>query len=145
MTEVLARRGSHGPATEEAIEALHEEMEALWGDASFVPDVDRMTFATAVIEAAGNIVQHAQPAADKPVEIDVDISVRPDRLVARVSAQNAREPFANDMRAELPDEDAESGRGLALIEALVTTVTFERQDGTNTWILTRESTPAPTD
>jgi serine/threonine-protein kinase RsbW len=26
---------------------------------------------------------------------------------------------------------------LALIEALVTTVTFERQDGTNTWILSK--------
>ncbi|WP_426299950.1 ATP-binding protein [Arthrobacter sp. R-11] len=145
MTEVLARKGYHGPANEEAIEAVHEELDALWEDASFVPDMDRMTFATAVIEAAANIVQHALPAADKPVELDVDITVRTRRLQARVSAHNAREPFANDMRADMPDEDAESGRGLALIEALVTTVTFERQDGTNTWILTRESTPADTD
>jgi serine/threonine-protein kinase RsbW len=38
-----------------------------------------------------------------------------------------------------PDDDAESGRGLALIQALVTTVTFERQDGTNIWVLTRTS------
>lgn len=139
MTEVIARRGFHGPSNEEAIEAIHNELDALWDDASFVPDMDRMTFATAVIEAAANIVQHALPVADKPVEIDVDISVRPSRLVARVSAFNAREPFANDMQANMPDEDAESGRGLALIEALVTTVTFERQDGTNTWILTRNT------
>ncbi|MET3367523.1 UNVERIFIED_CONTAM: serine/threonine-protein kinase RsbW [Jeotgalibacillus campisalis] len=139
MTEVIARRGFHGPSNEEAIEAIHNELDALWDDASFVPDMDRMTFATAVIEAAANIVQHALPVADKPVEIDVDISVRPSRLVARVSAFNAREPFANDMQANMPDEEAESGRGLALIEALVTTVTFERQDGTNTWILTRNT------
>jgi serine/threonine-protein kinase RsbW len=139
MTEVIAHRGFHGPSNEEAIEAIHNELDALWDDASFVPDMDRMTFATAVIEAAANIVQHALPAADKPVEIDVDISVRPTRLVARVSAFNAREPFANDMQASMPDSDAESGRGLALIEALVTTVTFERQDGTNTWILTRNT------
>ncbi|MFK0039735.1 ATP-binding protein [Paenarthrobacter sp. NPDC090517] len=139
MTEVIARRGFHGPSNEEAIEAIHNELDALWDDASFVPDMDRMTFATAVIEAAANIVQHALPVAEKPVEIDVDISVRPTRLVARVSAFNAREPFANDMQANMPDEDAESGRGLALIEALVTTVTFERQDGTNTWILTRNT------
>lgn len=139
MTEVIARRGFHGPSSEEAIEAIHNELDALWDDASFVPDMDRMTFATAVIEAAANIVQHALPVAEKPVEIDVDISVRPTRLVARVSAFNAREPFANDMQANMPDEDAESGRGLALIEALVTTVTFERQDGTNTWILTRDT------
>ncbi|WP_159706252.1 ATP-binding protein [Arthrobacter sp. 18067] len=139
MTEVIARKGYHGPSNEAAIEAIHNELDALWDDASFVPDMDRMTFATAVIEAAANIVQHALPVAEKPVEIDVDISVRPTRLVARVSAFNAREPFANDMQASMPDEDAESGRGLALIEALVTTVTFERQDGTNTWILTRDT------
>ena len=139
MTEVIAHRGFHGPSNEEAIEAIHNELDALWDDASFVPDMDRMTFATAVIEAAANIVQHALPVAEKPVEIDVDISVRPSRLIARVSAFNAREPFANDMQASMPDAEAESGRGLALIEALVTTVTFERQDGTNTWILTRNT------
>ncbi|NWL14158.1 ATP-binding protein [Paenarthrobacter nitroguajacolicus] len=139
MTEVIAHRGFHGPSNEEAIEAIHNELDALWDDASFVPDMDRMTFATAVIEAAANIVQHALPVAEKPVEIDVDISVRPSRLIARVSAFHAREPFANDMQASMPDSDAESGRGLALIEALVTTVTFERQDGTNTWILTRNT------
>ncbi|MGO4145202.1 ATP-binding protein [Paenarthrobacter sp. YAF11_1] len=139
MTEVIARRGFHGPSNEEAIEAIHNELDALWDDAAFVPDMDRMTFATAVIEAAANIVQHALPVAEKPVEIDVDISVRPARLVARVSAYNAREPFASDMQASMPDSEAESGRGLALIEALVTTVTFERQDGTNTWILTRDT------
>jgi serine/threonine-protein kinase RsbW len=43
------------------------------------------------------------------------------------------------MEPGTPGEDAESGRGLAMIEALVTTVTFERQDGTNTWVLTRSS------
>ncbi|MGR0160251.1 ATP-binding protein [Paenarthrobacter nitroguajacolicus] len=139
MTDVVARRGFRGPSNEEAIEAIHNELDGLWDDASFVPDMDRMTFATAVIEAAANIVQHALPVAEKPVEIDVDISVRPTRLIARVSAFNAREPFANDMQASMPDSDAESGRGLALIEALVTTVTFERQDGTNTWILTRNT------
>ena len=139
MTEVIARRGYRGPSNDDAIEAIHTELDALWDDASFVPEMDRMTFTTAVIESAANIVQHAQPVGEKPVEIDVDITVRPTRLVARVSAHNAREPFAEDMQTDLPDEEAESGRGLALIEMLVTTVTFERQDGTNTWILTRET------
>ena len=139
MTEVIARRGYRGPSNDDAIDAIHTELDALWDDASFVPEMDRMTFTTAVIESAANIVQHAQPVGEKPVEIDVDITVQPTRLVARVSAHNAREPFAEDMQADLPDEEAESGRGLALIEMLVTTVTFERQDGTNTWILTRET------
>ncbi len=59
-------------------------------------------------------------------------------LQARVSAFNAKPPFG-PMEPATPGEEAESGRGLALIQALVTTVTFERQDGTNTWVLSRTS------
>jgi serine/threonine-protein kinase RsbW len=43
------------------------------------------------------------------------------------------------MEPGTPDPESESGRGLALIQSLVTTVTFERQDATNTWILSRTS------
>lgn len=67
MTDILARPGYHGPSNDDAIEAIHNELDSLWDDASFVPDMDRMTFATAVIEAAANIVQHALPVAEKPV------------------------------------------------------------------------------
>ena len=73
-----------------------------------------------------------------PVELGVDISVQPTLLRARVSAFYAKPPFG-PMEPGTPDDDSESGRGLALIQALVTTVTFERQDGTNTWVLTRTS------
>ncbi|MBT2512614.1 ATP-binding protein [Arthrobacter sp. ISL-30] len=142
MTEMVARRGYRGESVPEAIEAVHTELDSLWEDADFVPEMDRMTFTTAVIEAASNIVQHAEPVAEAPVELGVDISVWSTRLVARVTAFNAKEPFASPPETGLPDDDSESGRGLALIEALVTTVTFERQDATNTWILTRNSTSA---
>ena len=97
--------------------------------------VDQMTFTTAVIESASNIVQHAQPGQE-PVELGVDISVQPTLLRARVSAFYAKPPFGT-MEPGTPDDDSESGRGLALIQALVTTVTFERQDGTNTWVLSK--------
>ena len=66
----------------------------------------------------------------------MDISVQPTLLRARVSAFYAKPPFG-PMEPGTPDDDSESGRGLALIQALVTTVTFERQDGTNTWVLSR--------
>lgn len=139
MTDVLAHRSFRGLATDDAIESVHNELDGLWLDAPFVQDVDQMTFTTAVIESASNIVQHAQPAkTQKPVELGVDISVQPTLLQARVSAFNAKPPFG-PMEPGTPDDDSESGRGLALIQALVTTVTFERQDGTNTWVLTRTS------
>jgi serine/threonine-protein kinase RsbW len=141
MTEVLAHRSFRGLATADAVDSVHNELDALWEDAPFVQDVDQMTFATAVIESASNIVQHALPAKpQKPVELGVDITVQPTLLQARVSAFHAKPPFG-PMEPGNPDDDAESGRGLALIQALVTTVTFERQDGTNTWILSRSSQP----
>jgi serine/threonine-protein kinase RsbW len=137
MTDVLARRTLRQAAVPDVIEAVHTELDGLWDDASFVPDIDRMTFATAVIEAASNVVQHAVPESSKPVELGVDISVTPIRLEARVSAYGAARPDPLDADPAMPDGDAESGRGLALIRALVTTVTFKRQDGTNTWILSK--------
>ena len=136
MTKVLASRSFRGLAAEGAIESVHNELDSLWLDAPFVQDMDQMTFTTAVIESASNIVQHAEPVGNDPVELGVDIEVRPTVLQARVSAYHAKPPFG-PMEPGTPGEEAESGRGLALIEALVTTVTFERQDGTNTWVLTR--------
>ena len=143
MTDALARRSFRDRATPEAIESVHDQLDALWEDASFVPDMDRMTFATAVIEATANVVQHAVPESSAPVELGVDISIRPTSLEARVSAFGAvQPPESGELEPGTPGDDAESGRGLALIRALVTTVTFTRQDGTNVWILSRDSTPA---
>jgi serine/threonine-protein kinase RsbW len=138
MTDVLARRSFRGLSTADAIDSVHDELEGLWQDAPFVQDVDQMTFTTAVIEAASNIVQHAEPATAAPVELGVDISVQSTLLRAHVSAFHAKPPFG-PMDPGTPDDDSESGRGLALIQALVTTVTFQREDGTNTWILSRTS------
>ena len=137
MNDVLARRTLRQAAVPTAIDAVHAELDELWDHASFVPDMDRMTFATAVIEAASNVVQHAVPESTAPVELGVDISVTPVRLEAHVSAFGAAVPDAIDTDPAMPGGDAESGRGLALIRALVTTVTFKRQDGTNTWILSK--------
>ncbi len=138
MTDVLASRSYRGPAAEDAIESIHDDLDSLWLDVPFVQDVDQMTFTTAVIESASNIVQHAEPTGQGPVELAVDITVRPMLLRACISAYHAKPPLG-PLEAATQDEDAESGRGLALIQALVTSVTFERQDGTNIWVLSRTS------
>ncbi|MBT2551319.1 ATP-binding protein [Arthrobacter sp. ISL-65] len=138
MTDVLARRNFRSLATPECVDAVHSQLDDLWEDAPFVPDMDRMTFATAVIEAAANVVQHAEPESSDPVELGVDICIRQSSLRAKVSAFGAASPAIDDGDPAMPGEDAESGRGLALIRALVTTVTFTRQDGTNTWTLSRD-------
>lgn len=151
MTDVLARRALEEPAGEQAIENLHDVLDQLWIDAAFVPALDQMAFTTAVIEAASNVVQHGVPADGATLLLGVELTVEPGRLRAVISEIGAAAldpipdlegPAASELgdQALLEDFD-ESGRGLAMIRALVTTVTVERQGDTNVWILSRDSEP----
>lgn len=150
MTDILARRTLEEPAAEQAIEDLHLLLEQLWLDAAFVPEPDRMAFTTAVIEAASNVVQHGVPAEGATLLLGVELTVAVARLRAVISEIGAAPmdpvpdltgptgPAALDDDALLEDYD-ESGRGLSMIRALVTTVTVEREGDTNIWVLSRDS------
>lgn len=138
MPEILARRSRRGPARAETVEAVHDDLDSLWAEADFVPEPDRHAFTLAVLEAAANVVDHAVPARGTTLELAVDVTAAPCRLEATVSEIGAA-PAALDLAAAPGAEDlAESGRGLALIRALVSTVVFERHGGTNVWELRRE-------
>ncbi|HST72381.1 ATP-binding protein [Kocuria sp. U4B] len=142
MTEPSARRSRRGPATAQTVDALHGDLEALWGAAGHVPETDRMAFALAVVEAAGNVVVHAVPAAEAPIELEVDLAAGPHRLEATIYEIGAA-PAQVDLGGAMPAADDESGRGLALIQALVSRVVFERHGDTNVWELCRECGPDP--
>ncbi|WP_247827018.1 ATP-binding protein [Arthrobacter antioxidans] len=150
MTDILARRTLEEPAAEQAIENLHVLLEQLWLDAAFVPAPDQMAFTTAVIEAASNVVQHGVPAEGATLVLGVELTVAVGRLRAVISEIGAAplDPvpdLAGPADVPGPDDDAlledydESGRGLSMIRALVTTVTVEREGDTNVWILSRDS------
>lgn len=137
MTESSSRRSRRGPATARTVDALHEDLDALWNEAGFVPESDRMAFSLAVVEAAGNVVVHAVPAAEEPIELAVDLAADPHRLEARIYEIGAA-PAHVDLTGSMAQEHHESGRGLALIQALVSRVVFERHGDTNVWKLCRE-------
>ncbi|MFC3300246.1 ATP-binding protein [Arthrobacter agilis] len=151
MTDVVARRTLQEPATDQAIEDLHDALDQLWVDAGFVPAMDQMAFTTAVIEAASNVVQHGVPAEGAELNLGVELTVSSERLRAVISEIGAAalDPVP-DLDGSAPSADAdddalledfdESGRGLSMIRALVTTVTVERQGDTNVWVLSRDST-----
>ncbi|TKV26112.1 ATP-binding protein [Arthrobacter sp. NamB2] len=153
MTDILARRTLEEPASDQAIENLHGLLDQLWIDAAFVPELDQMAFTTAVIEAASNVVQHGVPSEGAELLLGVELTVETGRLRAVISeigaAAHDPAPDVQGTAASAPlDEDAlledydESGRGLSMIRALVTTVTVERQGDTNVWVLSRDSDPA---
>lgn len=100
--------------------------------------VDRIRFETAVIEVAGNIMEHSariDPPHLEPRTFDIVMVSDPTTLSA-VFRDDGR-PVELDFHAiSMPDEDAEAGRGLALALAAVDEVTYERVDATNTWRIT---------
>lgn len=137
MTEVLAQRVYQAPATAEAIDELHTELDRMWETASFVPELDQMAFTTAVIESASNVVQHGVAAPGCELRLGVTLTVMSSVLQARISEIGAI-PSPDLPSAGLPDDDQESGRGLALIEALMSTITVELRGDTKVWVLSRD-------
>lgn len=138
MPEASVHRARRGPATARTVEAVHDDLDGLWAEADFVPEPDRMAFTLAVVEAASNVVAHAVPATEAPLELAVDITAETCRLEARIYEIGAA-PAAPDLEAVAEvDEFGESGRGMSLIRALVSAVVFERRDDTNVWVLQRE-------
>lgn len=137
MTEATARRSRRGPAVPETVDALHGDLDQLWAAAGHVPEADRMAFTLAVVEAAANAVVHAVPAAEAPIELEVELVAAPRRLEARIYELGAA-PAAPDLTGGMAGPHEESGRGLALIQALVSCVVFERRGDANVWRLCRE-------
>lgn len=138
MPEASARRVRRGPATPETLEAVHDDLDDLWTQADLVPETDRMAFTLAVIEATTNVVTHAVPATPAPVELQVEITVDATRLEANIYGIGAAPFTTNPTAGRQAAVDDESGRGLALIQALVSTVVFERRDDANVWVLRRD-------
>lgn len=141
MTEPTVHRAGRGPATPETLEAVHEDLESLWVETGFVPEPDRMAFTLAVVEAVTNGIVRAVPLDGQVLELALEITVTPRRLLARVYEINAAPAQINLDGSAAMDGLAESGRGLGLIQALVSTAAFDHRDGTNVWTLRRDTTP----
>ena len=137
MAEAMARNTFAGPATAETVEAVHDELDRLWVRVGHVPATDREAFTLAVVEAATNAVVHAVPATEAPIRLKVELTADPRRLEARIYEIGAA-PSRVGLESAMPPEQAESGRGLALIQALVSQVVFERHGDRNVWTLCRE-------
>lgn len=125
------------PATPETMELVHAVLEQLWTQHDEVSMVDRIRFETAVIEILGNIVEHAYrlDAGGTERRFDVSLVVTDEELVASFGDDGT--PPALDLSdVTMPDEDAESGRGLALAMAAVDSLSYDRAEGRNHWHLT---------
>jgi len=123
------------PTTPDALDLAHEQLEELWAADPGVSPADRMRFELAVIEILGNIVEHAWRADEghpSARRLSLELILTRDRLEA-VLGDNGIPASIDLSAATMPDEDAESGRGLALTLAAVDALDYARDGGRNVW------------
>lgn len=122
------------PTEPASLDRLHDLLGAVWAAHEDVGQADRMSFAIAVTEIAGNIVAHA--GGGRSLDFSVRIWVGPQHLEAAFEDPGQR--VAVDLSAvEMPDDLAESGRGLALALRSVDHLEYRREGETNHWRVIR--------
>lgn len=139
------------PAVAESLDLAHYLFEHLWAQHPEVSVLCRVRMETAALEIMGNIVEHAytqDASSDSAAESEADtadgsgagrrfrftVAVRyPDVLVS--FCDNGVPGSIDLSRVVMPDEDAESGRGLAMAIASVDEITYHNDGGRNYWSL----------
>ena len=124
-------------AVPESLDRVLDLLGTAWTDHPDVDPRDRTCFEIAVTEVAGNIVEHA--AAGTTLELTLSVHVSEPRLLA--TFEDGGPPAAVDVESVgLPDDLAESGRGLALARRAVDEVSYRRTGSTNHWRIVRSRT-----
>ncbi|MDQ1582775.1 MAG: serine/threonine-protein kinase RsbW [Microbacteriaceae bacterium] len=109
---------------------LHELLESVWVDIPSIGVRERFGFETALVELVGNVICHADSGSG--VSCTLSIEILENRIEALLS--DTGEPGDVELRGrEMPEEFAESGRGIPLIQALVDELSYEREGGLNRW------------
>ena len=105
-------------------------------------EVDASMIEMAIIEIAGNVVQHGHPPGQ--VIYAFELEVHPDRIVGVLADTGSAVPDLSSIDEGLPDDLAENGRGLWLAKATLDELDYVRVGDRNTWRLVRNRTGATT-
>lgn len=119
------------------IDVVHDMLEDVWAKTPSVSATDRVSFETALIELSSNVIRHADDGSGIKCVLTVGVSD------ARIEARLTDTGVASDVEiAErtMPEAFAESGRGIALIKALVDEVEYVRSGSINQWRISRSRT-----
>lgn len=132
----------HGPSWDRTVlllippnnvDEVHESVADLWEHNPDLGDMERMRFETALVELAGNVIEHAD--GQEQLLCRLTLKRTPTSLEAILSdtGSEVQVPFRTTMPD--PKELAESGRGIALIEILMDDFSYERDPAGNRWHL----------
>jgi serine/threonine-protein kinase RsbW len=126
-----------GLAVPDSLNLLHDLLEQVGTEHPELTASDLMLFETAVIEVAGNVVEHGQPPG--AVSWTFRLAVRADRLEGTLSDSGEEYP-GGAWGTDMPDTMEEDGRGLALATAVLDSLVYERAGEVNEWTMVRRLT-----
>jgi serine/threonine-protein kinase RsbW len=121
----------------DGVDAVHTALASLWTERADVDEMERMMFETALIELASNVIQHA--SSNTTIICHLEISAN-DTTLSAILTDSADPPHIDTGAREMPDEFAESGRGIAFIQALVDQFDYRREPGSNVWTISKNRT-----
>jgi serine/threonine-protein kinase RsbW len=136
VTEQPVVRRLSAPVAVASLDAVGDLLAEWWEAVGDIPPRIRFGFETAVIEIAGNIVEHSAPEGERG-EFTVELRASPDRLRATFGDDGRPTSFDPDAVRMAPINE-EAGRGLALAIAGVDHVDYRRDGARNVWELESE-------
>ena len=119
----------------QSLEAVHDLLEDWWTEVGAVPMRTRFGFETAVVEIAGNVVEHTRRLDGTPGRrFRLTLSADERTLSARFEDNGL--PVQVDLsEVSMAPVDDEDGRGLALALAALDRLDHSVVDGKNVWEL----------
>jgi serine/threonine-protein kinase RsbW len=120
----------HSPPDD--LDTVQDYIQSVWSTTPGVDEMDKLKFETALVELAANIISHAN--GGRGVEGNLSITIDDDRIRGLITDSSGASNVELGHR-EMPDELAESGRGIAFIQRLVDVLHYERRDGENLWLI----------
>ena len=124
-----------GLAVPESLDLLHDLLQRVGREHPDLDAGDLMMFETAVIEVAGNVVEHGRPPGR--VTWAFRLSVHRDRLEARLSDSGEEYPGGTWGTSMPTDPLQETGRGLPLATTVLDSLEYERSGHVNHWTMLR--------
>lgn len=123
----------------DGVDVVHAALTSLWTERGDIDEMDRMMFETALIELVANVIQHGTSATAIVCRVEITAD---DDLLRAVLIDSADPPDIDDRPRQMPDEFAESGRGLAFVQALVDDFRHHRAAASNVWTISKRRAAA---
>ncbi len=122
-------------APPEDVDSVHDFLQTIWTENPEIPAKEKIRIETAIIELAANIILYSETTAG--VIFNITVSTSKDNLEASISDNG--ELFSLELDSHIMPEDyAESGRGIPMVKSLVDKFEFDSSDGRNTWRIWKE-------